>query len=424
MIKEDPPDYMKEKQGTFSIFKLQQFRWLYASNMAFFFAMNAQGIVRAWLAFKLTNSELALGTVMFVVAVPMFFLSPIGGMVADRKDRRNLIMLGQFIIFTTDLSIYFLLFFDRLEFFHLLISAAINGCVFPFIMPARNAIVVNVVGKSRLEKAMAFNMAGMNTTRVLGPAVAGLLIDAIGASHTYMMGVILYATGVSFLIPVDHSYPSAEMKALSPKDSIIEGFTYMKDNNLVLILLLFGLIPMFLAMPFQNLLVVFAEKIWDVGSRGFGLLSASMGVGGIVGSFWVATIRHSEGRLRRMMVSMFGFGILLLCFSFSPWFLLGLFLVFLANACVSVYNTLNNTAIQLLIPDNIRGRVTSFLMMSFSLPLLGTLPVAAVAEVFGAPLAVGLASCLAVLVGLAFYLASSKLRNMDEAIGKAMRSGI
>jgi MFS transporter, DHA1 family, staphyloferrin A biosynthesis exporter len=420
MVKEDLPEKMKKEGGTFAPFKIQQFRWLYGSNMAFFFAMHAQGVVRAWLAFKLTDSEFALGIVMFVVAVPMLFLSPIGGVVADRKDRRNVIMLGQSIIFAADLSIFLLLFFGRLEFYHLLISASINGCVFPFIMPARNAIVVNVVGKPRLERAIALNMAGINTTRVLGPAVAGLLIDITGAPNTYMMGVVLYALAVTSMTQVEHSYPSAEMRALSPKDSIVEGFRYMIDNRLILILLLFGLIPLFLAMPFQNLLVVFAEKIWNVGSRGFGLLSAAMGVGGIVGSFYVAMIRHSAGRLRRMMISMLGFGALLVGFALSPWFLLGIFLVFLANACVSVYNTLNNTAIQLLIPDNVRGRVTSFLMMSFSLPLLGTLPVAAVAEVYGAPLAVGVASVLAVAIGLLFFLASSKLRNMDESIEKVM----
>ena len=420
MIREDPPDSSDKGDGPFSIFRLQQFRWLYTSNMAFFFAMNAQGIVRAWLAFKLTDSEFALGTVMFVVAVPMLFLSPIGGVVADRWDRRNVIVFGQSIIFTTDLCIFLLLHFDRLEFYHLLIAACINGCTFPFIMPARSAVVFNVVGKSKIEKAMALNMAGMNTTRVVGPAAAGILIDIFGAPNTYMMGVLLYATAVLCMFRVDHSRPSAEMRAISPLDSIVEGFKYIFENRLILILLLFGLIPLFLAMPFQNLLVVFAEKIYDVGSRGFGMLSASMGAGGIVGSFYVATIRHSAGRLRRMMLSMLGFGTLLVCFSLSPWFLLGVFLVFVANACVSIYNTLNNTAIQILIPDNVRGRVSSFLMMSFSLPLLGTLPVAAAAEVYGAPLAVGVASVLAVLIGLLFYLSSSKLRNMDENIEKVM----
>ncbi|MFH2131680.1 MAG: MFS transporter [bacterium] len=177
---------------------------------------------------------------------------------------------------------------------------------------------------------------------------------------------------------------------------------------------------MFLAMPFQNLLVVFAEKIWDVGSRGFGFLGAAMGMGGIFGAAMVAFHTSTKTRLRRMMISMLGFGIFLFCFAFSPWFGLGLVLVFIANAFISTFNTLNNTAIQLLIPDHVRGRISSFLMMSFSLPLLGSLPVAAVAEMYGAPVAVAGSSILSVIIGLLFYVLSQRLRNMDKGIKTAM----
>jgi hypothetical protein len=177
---------------------------------------------------------------------------------------------------------------------------------------------------------------------------------------------------------------------------------------------------MFLAMPFQNLLVVFAEKIWDVGSRGLGILGAVGGTGGVVGSIWVASMGNTQKRLGWMMASMTAFGVFLLAFSLSPYFLLALPFIFLANIFASVFGTLNNTAIQLVIPDHVRGRISSFLMMSFSLPLLGTLPVAALAEIYGAPLAVGCASLLAMAIAFAFYLFSSSLRQMNQNVQKAM----
>jgi len=388
--------------------------------MAFFFAMGGQSIVRAWLAFKLTESEFALGIVMFTVAIPMFFLGPIGGVMADRTDRRKIIVLGQFVVFLSEIVILLLIFSDKLEFWHLLCSAGINGCVFPFIMPARNAIIVNIVGKFGLGSAMALNMAGMNTTRVLGPAMAGLLIDAVGVANTYLFGVLLYGVGLLCMTPVGSSHPSAGMQRTSVGRSIVEGAEYVLENRLVLVLLLFGLVPMFLAMPFQNLLVVFAEKIWDVGSRGLGLLSATMGIGGVVGSFWVATLGNTHRRLKRMMISMCAFGFFLFCFAVSPYFLLGLALVLIANVFASIYNALNNTAIQLFIPDQVRGRISSFLMMSFSFPLMGTLPVAAIAEACGAPFAVGLTSVLAILVASLFYILSPELRNMDASVRMAM----
>jgi Na+/melibiose symporter-like transporter len=121
-----------------------------------------------------------------------------------------------------------------------------------------------------------------------------------------------------------------------------------------------------------------------------------------------------------MMVSMLLFGSLLLCFALSPWFLLGVPLVLVANIFASIYGTLNNTAIQLLIPDHVRGRISSFLMMSFSLPLLGTLPMAAIAEAFGAPVAVGLAAVLAIVVCVLFFVLSPALRAMDATVQDAV----
>ncbi len=397
-----------------------QFRWLFGSNMAFFFAMGSQGVVRAWLAFKLTESELALGAVMVAIAVPMFFIAPVGGVISDRMDRRNLIILGQSLVLLSELTIALLVFSDKLQFWHLLCGAVLMGCVFPFIMPARTAIVVNIVGKFGLGRAIGINMAGMNTTRIVGPATAGFLIDAIGVANTYIVGVILFGSGILCMLGVDNAPAPDKTQRVSVGRSIIGGFVYVQENRLVLVLLLFGLIPMFLAMPFQNLLVVFAEKIWDVGSKGLGMLSALGGAGGVVGSIWVASIGNTTRRLGWMMISMTLFGLFLLGFAFSPYFLLALVFVFLSSIFASIFNTLNNTAIQLIIPDHVRGRISSFLMMSFSLPMLGTFPVAALAELYGAPLAVGSASVMAMIIALLFYAFSSSLRKMNLNVERAM----
>lgn len=417
------PPTQREARGwrsSFAILENRQFRWLFFSNVAFFFAMGSQGIVRAWLAFKITESEFALGLVMFSVALPMFFIAPIAGAVADRFERRNLITAGQSAVVLNELVLLTLIVSDSLQFWHLLAGAGVMGCVFPFIMPARQAIVFNVVGREGLANAMALNMAGMNTTRVLGPATAGILIGVAGVKLTYGIGLLLYAVGLACMFQVDKYHPDPGARDRPIWASVREGMSYVGDNPLIMILLLFGLIPMFLTMPFQNLLVVFAEKIWNVGSEGLGGLSAAAGVGGVVGSMLVASWGGSRKRLRRMMVSIFGFSSLLFAFALSPWFLLGLPLVLIANIFASIFGTLNNTAIQLLIPDHVRGRISSFLMMSFSLPMLGTLPMSAIAEAWGAPIAVALASVTAIAVALLFYALSSVLRGMDDSVRAAM----
>ncbi len=397
----------------------REFRWLFISNVTFFLAMGGQQIVRAWLAYQLTDSELALGIISFTVAVPMLVIAPIGGALSDRFERRNMIAFGQSFVLVSELTVVTLLMTDQLEFWHLVTAAGFMGCAFPLMMPARQALVANVVGRRNLPNAMALGMAGMNVTRVVGPAMAGFLLGPLGTKGTYLVGVALYATALITTLFVSR-HPLEHPSTQSIFSNIVGGARYVWNDRLVLMLIFFGLVPMFLAMPFQTLMVVFAEEVWHTGSTGLGLLSAFAGVGGVAGSLYLAWYSDSHKRIRRMMVTMVGFGFFLLLFSITPWFSTALGLVFLANACGSIYGTLNNTAIQMIVPDEVRGRISSFLMMSFSLPLLGTLPMAAVAEVYGAPAAVGVGSVLAVVVAGIFYVSSSALRGMDATVKAAL----
>jgi MFS family permease len=398
----------------------REYRWLFVSNLLFFFAMQGQWLVRSWLAYELTQSELALGLVSFAVALPMTAIAPFGGVIADRIERRNLIAGGQLLLIASELTVLVLLATGMLRFWHLLVLASVMGCVFPFIMPARQALVVNVVGKRELTNAMALSMGGMNAARVAAPALAGVMISVIGMTRTYAYSVALYVAALVCLLQVSRSPAMARTGRQGMIGDIGEGVRYMVDHRLILVLLLFGLLPMFLAMPFQTLLPVFAKDIWHVGSEGFGVLNAAGGIGGLIGSIFVASRAESEKRLRNMMVSVLLFCGFLTVFAQSPWFWVALPLMLVANVFSSVFGTLNNTAVQVLIPDHVRGRISGFLMMSFGLPMLGTLPMSAVAEGFGAPTAVALAALLAAGTALLFYAGSAGLRNLDRSVADAL----
>ncbi|MAG33449.1 MAG: hypothetical protein CL908_21440 [Deltaproteobacteria bacterium] len=398
----------------------REFRRVFASNMAFFLAMGGQSIVRPWLAFDLTGRAVDLGIVSVAMAIPMAVLSPFGGVLADRMERRRLILMAQAFAMASEMLVLVLILSDRLEFWHLVVTSSMMGCAFPLIMPARSAIVVNIVGKKGLGSAMALNMAGVNVTRVVGPAAAGFLIPVIKVEGVYATNLTLYGVGLLMMATVQRLPPPPEATERSVARNLAEGFQYVGSNRLVMMLLLFGLVPMFLAMPFQNLLVLFAEDVWQVGSQGFGILHAASGIGAVVGSFWMAARSPDAGRLRMMMWSVVAFGGLLAAFCASPWFAPAVALVFCANIFASTFSTLNNVAIQMVIPDSVRGRISSFLMMSVSLPLLGNLPVSAVADEVGAPWAVGAASLLAVVMAMIFYSSSRELRALDEHVRRAM----
>ena len=406
--------------GMWESLRIPQFRWLYLSNTTFFLAMQGQLVVRSWLVFSLTGSEFALGLVSLMVALSMLSLGPVGGVAADRFERRGLVAAGQATVVVAEVIVLSLLLNGKLDYWHILVQVTVVGAVFPFVMPARNAIVADVVGRRRLTNAMALSMTAVNVTRVVGPAVGGFLIWAAGVNVAYSINTGLYALALAGLMGV-HRAPVADPSKQSMLQNMGQGFRYVAENRLVLVLLFFGLVPMFLVMPFQTLLVVFAEDIWQMGAGGLGALSGAAGVGGVLGAAFVAWRSYSTRRLRLMMTSVFAFGMFMMGFALSPWFWLGLPLVLAGSAFQAIYTTLNNTAIHVLIPDSVRGRVSGFLTMSFSLPMLGVAPISALAEVWGAPVAVGLASLLAVVVAIVFYLASSDLRRMDLLIRKAFR---
>jgi MFS family permease len=372
-------------------------------------------IVRSYLAYELTDSAFALGLINLVVAIPMLLVSPFGGVIADRMERRRLIMACQALLLVNEVIVLALIVGGVLAFWHLVAVAVVMGCIFPFMMPARQAIVVNVIGKERLGNAMALQMGGMNLARVVAPVLAGFLIYLVGVEWTYAVAVVLYGLGLAAMFRVHPSRPEAGAARRTLFGDMGEGFRYVWNDHPVRSLMFLGVVPIALMMPFQTLLVVFAEDVWDTGSRGLGILQGAAGVGGILGAIYVAW-KVQNPSLRVMMTSLFAFAASLFLFALSPWFVAAIILVAIADLFMATFQTLNNTAINLVIPDAVRGRVMSLMMMTFGLTPLGTVPVSAAAEAFGAPAAVAGASVVsAVLIG-GYLFFNRSLRQLDGLV--------
>jgi MFS family permease len=406
-------------RGAFASLRHQQFRWLFASNNAFFFAMNGQFLVRSILAWDLTHSELSLAAVNLAVAIPMLLVSPFGGVVADRVEKRGLIMAGQALLLCNELAVLALLVSGSLQFWHLLVAVFFMGCLFPFIMPARQAIVANIVGKQGLSNAMALQMGGMNAARVVAPVLAGGIVALTNIRWVYLVAILLYGAALFSMSRVSKSPPAEGAGSQPVLRDLIGGMQYVANDPPIRALMVLSIVPILLAMPFQSLLVVFADDIWHVGDGGLGILQAFAGVGGIMGSLYVAWHGESQTPLRLMMASILGFAATLFLFALSPWFLMALPFVLIADVFANVFNTTNGTAIQVLIPDEVRGRVMSLMMMTFGLTPLGTVPVGALAQAFGAPIAVAIASVATAVLAIIIFLASRALRGIDATSREA-----
>ena len=409
------------KPSGFDVLSIPQFRWLFVGNVAFFFAMQGQMLTRTSLAWDLTGLAQSLAYINLVVALPMIFASMIGGAVTDRVERRQLIIVGQCLITCNEIFILTMLLLGQLEFWHLLCTAFVAGCAFPFIMPARMAITVNVVGPDRIQSAMAVSGGAMNLSRVVGPAMMGVIISEFSVIAAYVVSTILYASAVFCMFFVKRNkavQPDGGKKPLLA--DIIYGFQYVSLNKPVLVSLMFGLVPMFLAMPFQNLLVMLVEQTWQVGESGLGILMGAGGVGGVLGSIWIARRGDRSERLRLMVVTVIGFALFLAVFTQTSVFYLALLPLVLANLCASAFQTVNNATIQILVDDSVRGRMSSFMMMSFGLTPLGVFPMAVAADHIGAANAI-LGACVALMIiTVAFVGLSRTLRTIDSTVRVSM----
>jgi MFS transporter, DHA1 family, staphyloferrin A biosynthesis exporter len=409
------------KPGVFSVLSIPEFRWLFVGNVAFFFAMQGQILTRSILAWDLTGSAQSLAYINLVVAVPMMFASMIGGAITDRVERRQLVIIGQCLITGNEIFILILLLLGQLEFWHLLCTAFIAGCAFPFIMPARMAITINVVGHERIQSAMAISGGAMNLSRVAGPAMAGLIIAQFSMVAAYIVSTLLYGAAVICMLFVKRNIAIQPEGGKQPLlVDIVYGFQYIKANKPVMVCLLFGLVPMFLAMPFQSLLVMLVEQNWQTGETGIGILMGAGGVGGVLGSIWIARRGDKSERLQLMCVTVISFAVLLGVFTQTSIFYLALLPLALANLCASAFQTVNNATVQILVDDSVRGRMSSFMMMSFGLTPLGVFPMAIAADYFGAANAI-LGACIALVVVTAAFIGLSKtLREIDSTVEIAM----
>ncbi|MEC7080133.1 MAG: MFS transporter [Pseudomonadota bacterium] len=410
-----------KKPAALDVFAVTQFRWLFFGNVAFFFAMQGQMLTRTLLAWELTGEATSLAYINLVVAFPLIFASVLGGAITDRVERRQLVIFGQTLITANEVFILILLLLGKLEFWHMLCTAFVAGCAFPFIMPARMAITMKVVGSQRLQSAMGFQSGAMNLNRILGPAVMGLIVAQFSYEAAYYLSTALYSLAIVCMFGVDRSRSDESGAKKKPLlEDIALGFSYIRANRPVLICLLFGLLPMFLAMPFQNILVMLAEQAWNVSESGVGTMMATGGAGGVVGALWVVKRGDNAGRMKMMLGSTIAFGVCLAIFVLTPVFTIALFPLLAANVFANASQTVNNAAIQLLVEDRMRGRMSSFMMLSFGLTPIGVFPMAVVADKFGAVSAILGASALLIAITIVFFLLSKTLRALDRSIDGVM----
>lgn len=412
MADSDSKAVTKALPRSFAALESMPFRWLVSSLGTFFLAMQGQLVVRSLLAWELTGSEFSLALVNLVIATPMSIGLLFSGAIIDRVERRNLTIISQSVVLVNELIVLVLLVTGVLEFWHLLATAFVLGVNFPFLMPTRTAMIYSLVGRDKLGNAMALQATSLNIARIVGPAGMGLLIPLISMAGAYLVSIMLYGFSIFAMFMLPKSYPENK----EPKgffEDVRYSFVYVARNRAILLCLVFGLFPMLLALPIISFLVVFTESIWQVSETALGIMMASVGVGGIIGSLLVARLGDTMKRARVMMFAALIFAVFLAGFSISPIYLMALPILLVANIFSNMSQTLNQTLVQLLADNEVRGRMSSLMMLTVGLTPLGVLPVAYFAEIYGMANTMFVACLMLILVVLAFFMLSPTLRKLD-----------
>jgi MFS family permease len=382
----------------FSALENRQFRVLWLGMLPSMFALQMGSVVIGFVAYDITGIAAVLGLIAAGMGIPMFTLSLIGGVVADRVRKRNVVLISQTAVGIAVTTIGILILTDLIQIWHLFLMALIQGTSFAFNMPARQAYIAEIIPRESLMNAVALNNAGMSMSRIAGPAAAGLLISipTIGSGGVFLLMGAMYAIAVTalFWVPPGTAHPSKQTGA----QQLIGGLRYVKDHPVLRILLMLALAPIVLGMPYVQIMPVFAEDVFDVGASGLGTLMAVNGVGALIGSLLIASAGNVERRGMLQLGLGITFGLSLMVFAFSPSYILALFAILVVGGAGSGYMTLNNTLLIMNAGPEYHGRVMSLGMMSFSMMPLGSVPVSWVVDQVGAPLTIGVAGILLTLV--------------------------
>ena len=361
----------------------RNFRLFFTGQLISLIGTWMQNIAQSWLVYQLTGSAALLGLIGFANQIPVFLVAPIGGAVADRYKRQYVVICTQTASMVLAFILGWLTLAGKVKVWEIGVLAASLGLVNAFDIPARQSFIVEMVGKDDLPNAIALNSSMFNGARIIGPAIAGVLVASIGEGWCFMANAISYIAVIVglFLMRVPNN---AQKPVGSAIERIREGFHYVgRTLPIRNILLLLGVVSL-LAMPYAVLMPIFADRILHGGAKGLGILMGAAGVGACAGALTLAARSGIRGLSRWVQFSTAGFGVFLALFSISRFFWLSVLLLVPIGYAMMVQMASSNTLIQTFSPDYIRGRVMSvYSMMFMGMAPLGSLLAGSLAHRLG-----------------------------------------
>jgi MFS family permease len=376
---------------TFSSLRHPDFRLLWVTSV-----LNAGGnwlqqVTLGWLAFDLTGSALAAGLAYGVRSLPSILIGPIGGVLGDRFERKRGLQVNSGYMAILACGFALLLAVGDVQLWHILLFTTLQGFGQALVGPVRQAMVANTVPREDLMNAIALNSFAFSTMRVAGPALAGVLILFSGPALNFGIQSSAYVITFLLILPLKTPYSTQTRRANhgSMVESFVEGVRYVRHQPTILGLILLALAPSFFTTPINlGLLPVYAKEALGADAGGLGLLYSMQGVGAVFATLTLASLGNYRHKGLLLSVAAIGLATSITLYSQVSYFVLALPFVCAATCCFTTYNTMNQTIIQTVTPDEYRGRVMGLHMMDHGLTPLGALLWGSIAEFYGVSTAI------------------------------------
>ncbi len=407
---------MFETSRTFRALRHRNYRLFVGGQLISLIGTWLQSVAQSWLVYRLAGSALLLGLVGFCGQLPVLLLSPLGGAAADRLDRRRLLVATQTSAMLLALLLGTLTVARKVTVPAVMAIAAGLGVVNAFDMPTRQSFVLEMVVREDLPNAIALNSSMVNAGRMLGPAVAGILVAAVGEGWCFILNGLSYVAVILALLRI-RVPPRPRPPPASMLTHLVGGFRFAAGHGPIRALLaLVGVLSLF-GMPYVILMPLFADRVLGVGAKGLGLLMGASGIGALVGALLLARRRAVKGLGTWVVSAAAGFGLSLILFALSRRLVLSAVVLFATGLATVLQTAASNTLLQTLSPDEMRGRVMALFSMTFlGLAPFGAFLAGASAQRIGAAATVSIGGGVCVVAATYFARRLPALRDEARAL--------
>jgi MFS family permease len=397
-----------------SAFRHRNYRIYWLGFLTSITGWQVQYVALGWLVLERTGSPLNLGFVSGSQAIATIAFSLLGGVIADRVDRRRLLVVTQLGAMACSLTLATLVATDLIQLWQIIAVALVFGSFQAFDQPTRSALLPHLIAREDMMNAVALTSAVWQSSRIFGPAVAALLITFVGIAACF------YVTAGGFLIMVMAvlllrlSIPPTEATGNTMLGDLVAGLRYIRQSSLFVALIGMSFFNAVFGLSYVVLMPVFARDVYDMGPQGLGMLHSASGIGALIGTFIVASLGDFPKKGMLIIGGAMAFGVLIIAFGLSPFFQLSLIILLLAGASTSLYMTSTNTMLQLRLDDQFRGRVMGIFALTWSLMPLGGVQAGAIASFWSAPAAVIIGGSAVILCAAFIGVTQRDLRVVPE----------